>query len=72
MLSHRPWLRLLTKPTPILSRSIGRSHNFVDLSCVNMDSSVQLQRYEETANSFTKDRDRRENSLAILLGSTRT
>ena len=36
MWSHRPWLRLLTKPTLILSRSICQgSHNFVDLSCVN-------------------------------------
>ena len=40
MCSHRPcnWLGLLTKPTPILSRSICSSHNFVDLSCVNMHS----------------------------------
>ena len=38
MWSHRPGLRLLTKPTTILSLSISNSHNFVDLSCVNMHS----------------------------------
>ena len=59
MWSHRPWLRLLTKPTTILSLSISNSHNFVDLSCVNMHSGAELQRYEY-ANSFTKDHDRRE------------
>ena len=39
MWSHRPWLRLLTKPTPILSQSMCHgSHNFIDLSCVNIQS----------------------------------
>ena len=38
MWSHRPWLRLLTKPTPILSLSICSFHNFVVLSCVDMNS----------------------------------
>ena len=33
--------------------------NFVHLSCVDMHSWASLQRYEETANSFTKDHDRR-------------
>ena len=33
MWSHRPWLRLLTKPIPILSWSVCHgSHNFVNLS----------------------------------------
>ena len=68
MWSHRPWLRLLTKPTPILSRSICSSHNVVGLSCVrNMHSLASLQRYEESANSFTKDYDRGEIELSCSL-----
>ena len=35
------------------------SHNFVDLSCVNMHGWAELLRYEDAANSFTKDHDRR-------------
>ena len=68
MWSHRPWLRLLTKPTPILSGSICSSHNVVGLSCVrNMHSLASLQRYEESANSFTKDYDRGEIELSCSL-----
>ena len=42
------------------------SHNFVDLSCVNMHCcmSVASAVYKETANSFTKDHDRREIELS--------
>ena len=57
----------LTKPTPILSRSICSSHNFVGLSCVrNMHSLASLQRYEETANFFSKDYDKREIELSCF------
>ena len=65
MWSHRPWLRLLTKPTTILSWSIMLApHNFVDLSCVNMHSWAELLRYEDAANSFTKDHNRRGSELS--------
>ena len=40
------------------------SHNFIYLSCVNIRSWAELQRYEETANSFTKDYDRWEIKLS--------
>ena len=59
------WVETLTKPTPIQSRSICHdSHNVFDLYCVNIHNLAQLQRYEETANSFTKDHDRREIKLS--------
>ena len=38
--------------------------NFVDMSCVNIHSWAWLERSEETANSFTKDDDRREIELS--------
>ena len=58
----------LTKPTPILSRSICSSHSFVGLSCVrNIHSLASLQRYEETANFFSKDYDKREIELSCFL-----
>ena len=40
------------------------SHNFVDLSCVNMHSWAELLRYEDAANSFTKDHNRRGSELS--------
>ena len=66
MWSHRPcnWLRLLTKPTPILSRSICSSHNFVDLSCVN---DAQLSVASAVWRDYKlrkKDHDRQEMELS--------
>ena len=69
MWSHRPWLRLLTKPTLILSGSICQgSHNFVDLSCINMQSWARgvsdMKRLQTSLRSTMTDE--RLSSLSIL------
>ena len=73
MWSHRPQLRLWPSQLQLCPGvCVMGSHNFVDLSCINIHSWAKLQRYEETANSFTKDYDRWESSLANLHRSRRT
>ena len=60
MWSHRPWLRLLTKPTTILSWSIMLAL----ITLLTYPVSTCTAEHEDAANSFTKGHNRRGSELS--------